>query len=483
MNVIEARRPGVRLVVAGVALAAMFVALMGLAGGPSDRAFLTAWFLLMAACALVARRGGGRFVALFTAASALAGVGYGLYLLPSYPDQVVRRKALEALPAMRTLAVPTLVGAAASAGVGFVVASSLAGFFGGRRAWLAASGCALAAIVGSAFLGARLAAEAPKSRELPPPLGHGDYRQYEAVDVAARKRGAGPNAEYKSIKDLSYGPNRPDHALDLYLPKGVPGPFPVVIWIHGGGWAAGSKDTPDDGFPKTFLIPLLARGYAVASINYRLAVDNPARRSAAAFPAQLHDAKAAVRFLRAKASDYGLDPAQIGVMGHSAGGTLAALLAVTGGIPEFEGQGDRPVVSSRVQAAVTVAGVTDVRVYHEQLTSHARCLNLPSADYLVFTPPGMAPMTGLSLGCSAAEFPALAAKASPTLFASADDPPMLIIQGFRDQLVPIYQAEYLHCELRRKGVDSTLLLVPGANHGGPELFNEEIGNGKGDGSN
>jgi len=262
--------------------------------------------------------------------------------------------------------------------------------------------------------------------------------------------------------------------LDLYLPQKLDKLIPVILWIHGGGWVTLSKDDPTDGFPENWLVPLLAQGYAVASINYRLASFDLAQNSP--FPAQIQDAKAAVRFLRAQASRYSLDPERIGAAGHSAGGTLAALLALADEDPEFENEGCNRGISSRIQAAVAISGISDLTVNREQAPLHDRCLNFPSADYLIVDPPtGVAPNHGIMLGCSLQSWTALAFKASPVNYASAGDPTILIIHGFRDLVAPPHQAEYLHCKLHEKGVDSTLILVPGAGHGGPGLNCEEIG--------
>ena len=128
------------------------------------------------------------------------------------------------------------------------------------------------------------------------------------------------------LKDLPYVEN--GHArnkLDLYLPKDAKGPLPVVVWVHGGAWRAGSKDGCRAAW-------LTGKGYAVASINYRLSQH-------AVFPAQIEDCKAAIRWLRANAGKYHFDPDHIGVWGESAGGHLVALLGTTGGAKELEGKG------------------------------------------------------------------------------------------------------------------------------------------------
>ena len=135
--------------------------------------------------------------------------------------------------------------------------------------------------------------------------------------------------------------------LDLYRPEKISGPLPVIIWIHGGGWNRGRKE-------RCPAVALVDDGFAVASVDYRLS-------SVAPFPAQIQDCKAAVRWLRANASTYHLDPDNVGVWGNSAGGHLAALLGTSGGVSELEGDGDNMQYSSRVQAVCDVAGPVDLR--------------------------------------------------------------------------------------------------------------------------
>ncbi len=181
--------------------------------------------------------------------------------------------------------------------------------------------------------------------------------------------------------------------LDLYRPEEVSGSLPVIVWVHGGGWRRGRKE-------KCPAVALVQDGFAVASINYRLT-------STAPFPAQIEDCKAAVRWLRANASTYHLDPDRVGVWGHSAGGHLAALLGTSGGVPELEGSGDNMQYSSRVQAVCDSAG---------------------PADLLALTnvgPKRVSAIEGL-LGGPVEKDKAKAIAASPIHYVSKDDPPFLI---------------------------------------------------------
>ncbi len=152
----------------------------------------------------------------------------------------------------------------------------------------------------------------------------------------------------KVHRDIDYVKNGHERQkLDLYIPEKPDTPLPVIVWIHGGGWMNGSKD---GGGPA---LPFVGKGYAVASINYRLSQHAP-------FPAQIEDCKAAIRWLRANAGTYNLDPHHIGVWGASAGGHLVALLGTSGDVKDLEGSEGSPDQSSRVQAVVDFFGPTDM---------------------------------------------------------------------------------------------------------------------------
>jgi acetyl esterase/lipase len=211
--------------------------------------------------------------------------------------------------------------------------------------------------------------------------------------------------------------------LDLYRPEKVSGLLPVILCVHGGHWDAGGKD-------RCPAVSLVQDGYAVASINYRLARTAP-------FPAQLEDCKAAVRWLRANASLYNLDPDRIGVWGYSSGGHLAALLGTTGGLPELEGNGDNLQYSSQVQAVCDVAGPTDLLAM----------ANLGPKRTLA--------IQGL-LGGAPENDKAKAIAASPIHYISKDDPPFLIVHGEADRVIPVEQSQRLYEELRKAGVNATL---------------------------
>ncbi len=252
-----------------------------------------------------------------------------------------------------------------------------------------------------------------------------------------------------NLKDLPYVVNGHERQkLDLYLPvanaSAPSAPHPLLIWIHGGGWHEGSKkDCP--------ALPLVAKGYAVASIGYRLSQH-------AVYPAQIEDCKAAIRWLRAHAGEYAIDPKHIGVWGHSAGGHLSALLGTTGDTREFD-KGENLDQSSAVECVIDWSGPTDFLHYGEP--------PLPKAD----TPDSAIVKL---LGAHIADQPEKARKASPVAFANAHSAPFLILQGDRDDLVPVQQSQRLHDALEKAGVECTLKIIPGAGHGGPEFFTPEM---------
>ena len=245
----------------------------------------------------------------------------------------------------------------------------------------------------------------------------------------------------KALRDIEYVPGGHErHKLDLYLPEKSEGKLPLVVWIHGGGWQAGSKS----GGPA---LPLTAKGYAVACINYRLSQHAP-------FPAQIEDCKTAIRWLRANAKKYNLDPEHIGVWGGSAGGHLVALLGTTGGVKELEGTGGNLDQSSRVQAVVDWFGPSDFTDIGPRLDDSKSPVSL-------------------LLGGPVKENKEKAAKASPITYVSKDAAPFLIMHGDKDNLVPLSQSERLADALKKVGVEVTLKVLTGAGHGGADFQNPE----------
>jgi acetyl esterase/lipase len=245
----------------------------------------------------------------------------------------------------------------------------------------------------------------------------------------------------RELRDLEYAKvgDRVLH-IDLYLPEKADAPVPVVVWIHGGGWEAGGKSPCP-------AVPFVAHGYAVASVQYRFS-------SAAPFPAQLHDCKGAIRWLRAHASEHHLDPTRIGVWGHSAGGHLAALLGTSAGVAALEGDvGGNPEHSSAVQAVCDASGPTDLLV-----------LNGDRPE---------TPITHLLGGTIAAKRD-LAVHANPITHVDPTDAPCLLMHGEKDNLVPTAQAELLARALEAKGVPVRVRIIEGAGHvyGGADVLKQ-----------
>lgn len=254
--------------------------------------------------------------------------------------------------------------------------------------------------------------------------------------------------------DLAYGPD-PAQQLDLYIPTAPSSPRPLLIWIHGGAWDSGDK------YPPVHAVLMVAYGWAVASINYRLS-------DAATFPAQIHDCKGAVRWLRAHAQEYNFDPGRFAVWGPSAGGHLAALVGTAGSDPDLEGTvGGNLAFSSRVQAVVDYYGVTD---FYTEGGEHDAC---DSPDSLLL---------GQCLGevkahwddPDWADWVALVQSAGSANHVSPEDPPFYIAHGTEDNRVPPSQSQELYDLLIAAGVPATLRMVPGAHHGLPDSEDQYV---------
>lgn len=226
--------------------------------------------------------------------------------------------------------------------------------------------------------------------------------------------------------------------LDLYLPKNPKSekPLPVVVYVHGGGWHSGDKG---GGYRQVG--PLVESGeYVGVSIGYRLTQE-------AIWPAQIHDCKAAIRWLRANAEKYNLDPDRIGLIGTSAGGHLVAMLGTSGDVKSLEGNlGAHQEVSSRVDCVVDFFGASDLTA----LGSRHDGPDSPPAKLI---------------GGEIKENKDKALNASPITYVSEDDPPFLMIHGTDDPLVPYSQSELLDAALKKVKVESLLIPVVGGGHG------------------
>lgn len=255
----------------------------------------------------------------------------------------------------------------------------------------------------------------------------------------------GQTFAHRVIDDIAYAEvDGTALKLDLHLP--VARNPPLIVWVHGGGWQAGDKsDMPLEG--------LVKGGYAVASVNYRLSVVAP-------FPAQEHDIRAAIRFLRAKASEYGYDSTKIAVAGSSAGGHLAAIVGVTNGHKVLEGRvGKNLDQSSDVRAIISLFGASNLMTILKQSTPQGYEFRVPALDLL--------------LGGQPQDKPELAKLASPVEHLDANDPPLLLIHGDADPQMPPEQSVELAEAYQKAGLQVQLVMLPGAKHGGPKFFNEE----------
>lgn len=249
--------------------------------------------------------------------------------------------------------------------------------------------------------------------------------------------------------NLDYAPPEPatsnGHKLDLYIPAGAARPLPVVIWTSGSAFRG---DTGKNGAGRV-AAQLNPAGYAVAGVSIRSS-------SQVLFPGQVHDIKAAIRWLRANASKYNLDPDHIAIMGDSSGGWTTSMAAVTGDVPELEGAVGTTGVSSRVQAAVAFYPPTNfltMDAWAIRKCSGAACHDSEKS-----------PESQL-LGCAIQTCPEKVRAASPMQYISAADPPIMILHGDSDQSVPHNQGEELYMALNKACKDAIFISLPKAPHG------------------
>lgn len=253
------------------------------------------------------------------------------------------------------------------------------------------------------------------------------------------------SATSKTLHNVVYSrPNGTPLRLDVFIPQGE-GPFPVVIYIHGGGWHSGDKRDNLAGW-------LVEHGYAVVNVNYRLSTEGP-------FPAQIHDCKAAVRWVRATAHKMRFDADRIGALGDSAGGHLAALLGTSAGVKSLEGKGGHPRQSSRIQAVCDFFGPTELVSAWQETTVEGEW--------------GVRMYQMLLGGTDLESVKEQAQQASPVTYVTADDPPFLILHGTDDEIINVRQSRLLHEALKEKGVSSQLRIFEGHGHGGPWFYSDE----------
>ncbi len=236
--------------------------------------------------------------------------------------------------------------------------------------------------------------------------------------------------------------------LDLYIPEDQAGAAPLVVWVHGGAWRAGTRT-------QVPIKDLLKHGLAIASIDYRLSGD-------AAFPAQLHDINQSIAYLRHHAADLGLDPKRFAIAGSSAGGHLAALAGVSSDVVELlpPSADDTPISPKtlRVSAIVSLFGASNLETILQQSTPHGLSVRVPALQLLLRGQPD--------------QKPELAQLASPVTHVDGSDPPLLLLHGDQDPQMPINQSHELEAAYQRAGSQVHFEVVHGGEHGGNKFYTD-----------
>jgi acetyl esterase/lipase len=264
----------------------------------------------------------------------------------------------------------------------------------------------------------------------------------EVLSLADVSSAAEPATNVVVTEGITYGRGgTEDLKLDLARPEHSAGLLPGLVYIHGGGWKGGSRN----GY-RNEIREAAQRGYVAVTVEYRLTDPDKHGKAKYPFPAQLEDVKCAVRWLRANAGKYHVDPKRIGATGESAGGHLSLLLAVTGSTNQFEGTGGNADVSSQVQAVVNWFGPTDLaRMY----------------GYNKMVDPLLTALTGGTPQERAEQYKV----ASPMTYVSQNTCPVLTIHGTADKLVPVDQATEFDTAMKKAGASSSLMILPGKGHG------------------
>lgn len=252
------------------------------------------------------------------------------------------------------------------------------------------------------------------------------------------------SADEPSQRDVVYGViDEHSLKLDFYEPTQLRPERPLMIWIHGGAWRSGSKA----GVP---VLELRKLGFAIASVDYRL---SPVAR----FPAQIHDIKSAIRYIRRNAERLGVDANRFVLAGASAGGHLAVLAAVTNGVKELNGTLNEPdEVSANVQAIVSYYGASNLQTILSQSTPFGINMRVPALELL--------------LGGVPDQQPTLAKLASPVEHIDLSDPPLWLVHGDQDRQMPINQSHELVGAYQRAGLPVQFEVMHGSGHGGDEFF-------------
>jgi acetyl esterase/lipase len=295
--------------------------------------------------------------------------------------------------------------------------------------------------------------------------------------MAERESDARPIRVLRDLEYAGYEYKGTGHGLhlDLFLPTELEEPAPLLVFLHGGGWVEGSRDS----CPGTTFARL---GFAMACVDYRLSRPGEGCPEVLAFPAAVHDAKTAVRWLRGRAAEYDLDPDRIAVIGDSAGGHLASLLGVSAGAPHLAGEQSRGV-SDEVQAVVDWYGPVDftqgppIVFEDDPCTTEFGALvekyGGEATQYFYWTF-----VWGSFLGGSLADPMVIdrGIHASPLMYIGPEDPPFLVVHGEADDMVPIGQSALLVTALQEAGVSVTFIRVPEMGHffGGPPGSDLEV---------
>jgi acetyl esterase/lipase len=262
------------------------------------------------------------------------------------------------------------------------------------------------------------------------------------IAIGRSSSAAEPAAGVVVEKDITYGKGGDeDLKLDLARPEHAEGLLPGIVYIHGGGWSGGARSAY-----RGEIQGAAKRGYVAVTIEYRLTQPDKSGKAKYPFPAQIEDCKCAVRWLRANAEKYHVDPNRIGATGGSAGGHLSLLVGVAGSAKKFDGTGGNPDVSSQVQAVVNYFGPTDLaRMYGYE----------KRVDRLLDTLVGGTPQE------RAEDYK----NASPVTYVTKDVCPILTIHGTVDKLVPVDQAVQFDAAMKKAGATTELIILEGQGHG------------------
>lgn len=263
-------------------------------------------------------------------------------------------------------------------------------------------------------------------------------------DFANAQNAQEASTDYVKTANIVYGTvDGRDLLVDTYIPARGDNP-PLLVWVHGGAWRSMDKE-------RVPIMSFLDHGYALASVDFRLSGEAP-------FPAQIHDIKAAVRYLRANAKGY--DANRIVLVGASSGGHLAALAGVSDGDTALEGTiGDYLETSSGVQTIVSYFGASNLTTILAQSTPHGLSVRIPSLD--------------LFIGGQPEAIPDIARQASPIFYVDANDPPLHMLHGDQDPQMPINQSHELQHAYEQAGAVVQFDVVHGGAHSGPAFWDEE----------